>query len=98
MDSHTPGSASAVESTSKKRSMAPCMVEIPRDNNKQEDCVSKWMNLAGLCLNQSWLISSQKGSTCHSSCCTRINIFTKCQYFIVASQLKGYVEIASEKA
>ena len=33
---------------SKKRSMAPCMVEIPRDNNKQEDCVSKWMNLAGL--------------------------------------------------
>ena len=24
------------------------MVEIPCDNNKQEDCVSKWMNLAGL--------------------------------------------------
>ena len=24
------------------------MVEIPHDTNKQEDCVSKWMNVAGV--------------------------------------------------
>ena len=51
MDSHTPYMQEVLlllKAHSKKRSMAPCMVEIPRDNNKHEDCVSKWMNLAGL--------------------------------------------------
>ena len=47
MDSHTPGSASAIESTQQEEEHGT-MGDIPRDNNRQEDCVSKWTNVAGL--------------------------------------------------
>ena len=62
MDSHTPGSASTVEST-KQEEEHGAMVEIPQDNNKQEDCVSKWTNVVGLSKSELENLLSASSST-----------------------------------